>query len=236
VYIWSHQRYSDPPALSSSEFEGFTAIRNWAKQFYPDGRGGSANATFNWTVQAATPGSLTGTISAATTAANLTNVGTGDWAHWGDGGVPGLTRKSTGGNQISAYSMVLGGSVAAYGDDLRALSWTGGTPTATGTGNTKGVYVSGLGNGFSVTVPAGTASRTVTVYVGGWASSGTFKAHLSDGSAADFVDTTTTATGQYVRSYTLTYAAAAASKQLVLTWTQSSAAGNVTLNGVALTP
>jgi nitrite reductase/ring-hydroxylating ferredoxin subunit len=42
VYIWSHQRYSDPPALSSSEFEGFTAIRNWAKQFYPDGRGGSA--------------------------------------------------------------------------------------------------------------------------------------------------------------------------------------------------
>ena len=30
------------PRLSSSEFEGFTAIRNWAKQFYPDGRGGSA--------------------------------------------------------------------------------------------------------------------------------------------------------------------------------------------------
>jgi 3-ketosteroid 9alpha-monooxygenase subunit A len=42
VHIWAHQRYSDPPALSSSEFEGFTAIRNWAKQFYPDGRGGSA--------------------------------------------------------------------------------------------------------------------------------------------------------------------------------------------------
>jgi hypothetical protein len=42
VHIWQHQRYSDPPALSSSEYEGFTAIRNWAKQFYPDGRGGSA--------------------------------------------------------------------------------------------------------------------------------------------------------------------------------------------------
>jgi 3-ketosteroid 9alpha-monooxygenase subunit A len=42
VHIWSHQRYSDPPALSSSEFEGFTAIREWARQFYPDGRGGSA--------------------------------------------------------------------------------------------------------------------------------------------------------------------------------------------------
>ena len=26
----------------ASEYEGFTAIRNWAMQFYPDGRGGSA--------------------------------------------------------------------------------------------------------------------------------------------------------------------------------------------------
>lgn len=42
VYIWSHQRYSHPPALLSSEFKGFTAIREWARQFYPDGRGGSA--------------------------------------------------------------------------------------------------------------------------------------------------------------------------------------------------
>jgi hypothetical protein len=42
VYIWSHQRYSDPPALSPSEFKGFTAIREWARQFYADGRGGSA--------------------------------------------------------------------------------------------------------------------------------------------------------------------------------------------------
>jgi 3-ketosteroid 9alpha-monooxygenase subunit A len=42
VHIWAHQRYSDPPALASSEQEGFTAIRNWAKKFYPDGQGGSA--------------------------------------------------------------------------------------------------------------------------------------------------------------------------------------------------
>ncbi|GAA5064893.1 Rieske 2Fe-2S domain-containing protein [Nocardia callitridis] len=42
VHIWQHQRYSDPPALSAGEYRGFTAIRTWAKQFYPDGRGGSA--------------------------------------------------------------------------------------------------------------------------------------------------------------------------------------------------
>jgi len=42
IFIWSHQRYSDPPALSASEMKGFTAIREWAKQFYPNGIGGSA--------------------------------------------------------------------------------------------------------------------------------------------------------------------------------------------------
>ena len=42
VHICSHQRYSDPPALASSELEGFTAIRKWALKFYPDGKGGSA--------------------------------------------------------------------------------------------------------------------------------------------------------------------------------------------------
>jgi phenylpropionate dioxygenase-like ring-hydroxylating dioxygenase large terminal subunit len=42
VHIWAHQRYSDPPALSNSEQEGFTAIRKWSMNFYPDGKGGSA--------------------------------------------------------------------------------------------------------------------------------------------------------------------------------------------------
>jgi hypothetical protein len=42
IEIWRYQRYSDPPALATAEYEGFTAIRRWAMQFYPDGRGGSA--------------------------------------------------------------------------------------------------------------------------------------------------------------------------------------------------
>lgn len=42
IEIWQHQRYSDPPGLTSNEYEGFTAIRKWARQFYPDGIGGSA--------------------------------------------------------------------------------------------------------------------------------------------------------------------------------------------------
>ncbi len=42
IDIWRYQRYSDPPALAGSEQAGFTALRNWARQFYPDGIGGSA--------------------------------------------------------------------------------------------------------------------------------------------------------------------------------------------------
>jgi phenylpropionate dioxygenase-like ring-hydroxylating dioxygenase large terminal subunit len=42
VQIWRYQRYSDPPALTNAEQQGFTAIRKWAKMFYPDGLGGSA--------------------------------------------------------------------------------------------------------------------------------------------------------------------------------------------------
>ncbi|MGN6160539.1 MAG: Rieske 2Fe-2S domain-containing protein [Marmoricola sp.] len=36
IVIWSHQRYADQAALSRGEYAGFTALRNWAQQFYPD--------------------------------------------------------------------------------------------------------------------------------------------------------------------------------------------------------
>ncbi|GJF09125.1 (2Fe-2S) ferredoxin [Mycolicibacterium cyprinidarum] len=51
IHIWAHQRYSDPPALASSEMKGFTAIREWAMKFYPDGMGGSAAALAAETAQ-----------------------------------------------------------------------------------------------------------------------------------------------------------------------------------------
>ena len=36
IEIWAHQRYAEQPALTSGEFDGFTAIRTWAEQFYPE--------------------------------------------------------------------------------------------------------------------------------------------------------------------------------------------------------
>jgi 3-ketosteroid 9alpha-monooxygenase subunit A len=45
VHIWSHQRYSDRPALAAAETKGFTALRRWATQFYPDGQTGKVENT-----------------------------------------------------------------------------------------------------------------------------------------------------------------------------------------------
>jgi phenylpropionate dioxygenase-like ring-hydroxylating dioxygenase large terminal subunit len=35
IEIWSHQRYTDPAGLAQAEYPGFTALRQWAQQFYP---------------------------------------------------------------------------------------------------------------------------------------------------------------------------------------------------------
>ena len=179
-------------------------------------------------------GSLSGSGNSVATGANLTTEGSADWVHWGDGSVPGVNRKSGVTAQISGYTVVGSGAVSSYTNDPRPLSWSDGTPTASNSHDLKGVFISKVGNGFSITAPADTSSRTLTVHVGGWSSAGTLTAHLSDGSAANYVDTTAAATGQYDRNYTLTYNAASAGQTLTVTWVMASGAGNVTLNGAAL--
>ena len=180
-------------------------------------------------------GSLSGSGNSVATGANLTTEGPSDWVHFGDGSVPGLNRKSGVTAQISSYTVVGTGGVSPYGNDPRPLSWSDGTPTASSTNNTDGLYNSGVGNGFSITAPADTTSRTLTVHVGGWFSAGTLTAQLSDGSATNYVDTTASGTvGQYDRNYTLTYNAASAGQTLTVTWVMASGSGNVTLNGAAL--
>ena len=97
-----------------------------------------------------------------------------------------------------------------------------------------GASVSGTSNGFLITVPADTTTRTLNLYVGGSNSRGMLTAQLSDGSAPDFVDTGFSSTGQYDVVYTLNYHAASAGQQLTVVWTLFSGAGNVTLQGAAL--
>jgi len=90
------------------------------------------------------------------------------------------------------------------------------------------------------TAPADTTLRTLVVHVGGWHSGGMFTAHLSDGSAVDYTDTSadTSATSdlQYERNYTLTYRAGGPGQTLRVTWTMVSGTSNVNISAAALAP
>ena len=175
-------------------------------------------------------GSLSGVGNSSITGSSLTTEGGADWVHWGDGSLPkaGVTA------QLSNYAKVGNVGATPYSPDLRPLSWTDGTPTVSSANNANGLYIGGLGNGFSFTAPADTTVRTLTVHVGGWNSGGMLTAHLSDGSFADFTDVTANTSGQYDRNYTLTYSAVGAGQTLTVTWIMASGTGNVTLSGAAL--
>ncbi len=195
---------------------------------------GVGSATFSLTNTGSITGSgglLSGSGTSSAAAVNLTAEGGLDWVHWGDGS---LNRKAGVTAQISSDSVIGTGNVPTYSNDPRPLSWTDGTPTAISSNNMNGIYINGAGQGFSFTAPADTTTRTLVVHVGGWYSGATLTAHLSDGSASDFVDVTTAATGQYDRNYTLSYSAGAAGQTLKVSWVMSCGNGNVTLNAAAL--
>jgi hypothetical protein len=175
------------------------------------------------------PGSLVGSGVASFAAVDLTATGTSDWAKW-----PNYIHKASGGSQIPNVTQIGTVTPQTYNNDTRPISWSDGTPTATGTNDISGVYIGGIGNGFRIAAPADTATRTLYVYVAGWASGGKLTAHLSDGSAVDYVDTSFSSTGFYRPVYTLTYRAASAGQQLVVQWTQTSGTGNIKLQAAAM--
>ena len=182
-------------------------------------------------------GSLTGAVTAVSTAQafNLTTQGTTDWAAWGNGA--GFDHSASGGTQISNASVAGGGAMTAFNSSFLGLTWTNGTPDASATNETNGYFNNGgVNDGFQFTVPAGTSSQKVIVYVGGWNTGGTLTATLSDGSAATYTNSSQSSTGSYYAYYTLTYNAGSAGKTLTVKWTEASGTGNVTLYAAALQP
>jgi len=167
---------------------------------------------------------------------NLTTAGTTDWAQYGPAG---LTAKASGGHQIGTLMTVGSVASAAYGGDPRTLTWTDGSPQAMGPTN-FGVHIYGnpnqSGNGYTFTVPAGTAPSTLVVYLSGTVGSATFTAHLSDNSTPDYTQTVPFTNFQDL-NYTLIYNSGSANATLTLSWIiQSNPSGNmyVGLAGMAL--
>ena len=182
-------------------------------------------------------GSLQGTGDSSTAPVDLTAEGTVDWIHWGENDplAPPI-RKAGVTPQLTTITQIgTGQGPLFYGNDPRPISWTDGTPPVpTSTNNKIGFYIHGElhQQGFFFTAPADQASRILTVHVGGFNSGGTLTAHLSDGSAPDYVDITPNTNNPWDRNYTLTYNAAQSGQTLKVSWVMSSG----TIDNVTIAP
>jgi serine/threonine protein kinase len=111
---------------------------------------------------------------------NLTNEGTLDWIDWGLNTPQDVNRKANVQQHISNFTII--GSCTVQRDSYYSnsnIEWFDGTPQPdTASSQTWGIYVTGINNGFSLTVPASTTPRTLRIYVGAKLARGEFTASL----------------------------------------------------------
>ena len=134
-------------------------------------------------------GAITGAITLPASSVDLTSEGTGDWAHFGLINSNSVNRKASAQPLINV-TLLDAPPPGRSTDYVTSFTWTNGTPLATEAGTRTSIYLSGYTNGFRITVPADTVSRTLRVYTGLYGSAGTLQAFLSDGSAPAYIDTT----------------------------------------------
>jgi hypothetical protein len=111
---------------------------------------------------------------------DLSAEGSRDWVHWGEDGTFSLERDEDGGFDI------LEGTPSAprfrHALSPERFAWTGGDPVDHSDGTPTGIRTCGAGNGFTLTAPASTTSRTLRLYLGVVASRGRLEARLTAGS------------------------------------------------------
>jgi hypothetical protein len=188
-----------------------------------------------------TGGSLTGTRTlppGLPAKVNLTAEGTRDWIHWGLSTNSSVNRKAGVTPQLSEFTKIGSNTVERYADNYTAFSWTDGTPTNSSDGTTTGVFTYGLEEGFELSAPADTSSRTLRVYVGLFAAQGRFQAWLTDFSTPPYTDVSFSSLGNGYAVYQLTYKAASAGQKLMVRYRSGSLRdldfGNVTLQAATL--
>jgi hypothetical protein len=171
---------------------------------------------------------LSGTRADFTAAVNLTTEGAIDWVHLGLAIAQDVNRKS--GASILNTSIV--GTPLQYGSYAPTLSWSDGAPTASATTH-SGVFVYGMGSGFTVTAPTSTTTRTLRLYVSQDNSTSLFTAHVADGSSADFIKMNTVLSGNFTQVYTIVVRTSAPST-LTASFTNTGTGGDVDLLAVTL--
>lgn len=186
---------------------------------------------------------------------NLTTNGTLDWVHWGTYTEYAFDRKAGVTPQIGALSTIGSDNkgyvfIYEFSDNTNGYAWMDGTPTATVTNTTTGVWewknanktTDMKGAGILFTVPADTTLRRLSVYAGAFNARLRFAVGLSDGSAPAYVNTALINTNNGPSAvFTVVYAANSAGQMLYVTniledTTTQNTAGtpNVTLQAAAL--
>ncbi|KAF0190380.1 MAG: Steryl-sulfatase [Gammaproteobacteria bacterium] len=181
---------------------------------------------------------LAGSTAASPVRVNLTAAGTADWIHWGLSGASSINRKAGVNPRIGNYTS-LGAAPARFQAPTGArvaYSWSDGTPTASSSSTTAGLFFTGTGNGYTLNLPADTNTRTLQLYVGGSMAKGELRATLSDGSAAPYVTVIDSPGGVIDRLVTVTYSAATAGQALTVRYVllDDYGTGNITLSAAAL--
>ncbi len=144
---------------------------------------------------------------------DLTAEGTTDWMHFGLNTTE-VDRKI---NVPQVLSQSTSGTALHYNLFNPNISWTDGTPTASSTNSTTGIYVQGTSNGFTFTAPADATHRTLALYIGEYRGTGTLVAHLSDNSLADVTTNDTNSGGLRISKFTVEYRATQTGT-LTVTW------------------
>ncbi|MDA3960961.1 MAG: hypothetical protein PF961_09240 [Planctomycetota bacterium] len=119
---------------------------------------------------------------------DLSKEGSRDWIAFAQGGVDKHVRKADVTPLIGKLSFVGQGHRDSTGGSPVRLSWTDGTdPTAREVSH-DGLWGNCTGNGYAVSIAAGTEERTARIYVSAIeGATGRFTASLSDGSIAEIV-------------------------------------------------
>jgi hypothetical protein len=160
---------------------------------------------------------------------DLSAEGRRDWVHWGFDSTFSLERRRSGGFAI------LEGTPDAprhrHALSPQRFTWDDGDPVARTTGTPSGIRTCGVNNGFTISAPAGTAYRTLRLYLGVAKGHGRLSARLSTGGTPVTAGLDSrTAMGTAV--FTLTYKAPRKGT-LKVTWTTEKAY-DATCGGVAI--
>jgi hypothetical protein len=152
---------------------------------------------------------------------DLTSLGTIDWRQWGDLG--GTNSKASGGGQISDVTPFGGGKYGRWSGGFD-VGWSDSVSNIANDDDQGFIWCNSAQNsGWTLTVPADTTTRTLSLFWGG-APSGSIRidAHLSDGSAPDYTNANNPTGDTSVRLLeTITYNSAKPGQTLTITLTKT---------------